>query len=148
MTLDTLIGEKITLVGYTKEFEIVKGGYYGNASCFIIVFKHDSNEYIMKIQEDPSDGYRSCLGEISFVDRKDEDFKNSTYTSLPPAKVIVNFKDTGSLNEWSLTDEFGEKWFTFGTSNVDDYYPSYFYTEPSNYLKSWREAKLGNILDD
>lgn len=73
-----------------------------------------------EVMEDECDGYRSCLGEIKVIrvdaPRKDGDFLGIVNVQ----KVFEN-----DFDGFHLVDESGHIWLTFGTDNVDDYYPCF-----------------------
>lgn len=160
MTLDTLIGKNITLVAYSNALDIEIGNNYYTeyATCTFLKYKFDDKLYILKIIENPEDGYRSSLGVVNTVNETDVDYQKAVFQILPPAKVILKYypdKNISESDDWSrkqnvyeFIDDIETVWFTFGTDNIEDYYPSYFCFHPDINLKAYREAIIGNILDD
>lgn len=148
MEFGDLIGKEVTLVGCTEVFESLNNrsydGYANNA--MIVEFLLDNKTHILKILGDESDGYRSYLGEVDFITNKDEDYKNQQLIYLPPAKVRLISTSSTNIDLYEFKDELNHTWISFGTDNTDDYYPNYFLNISEIDLKSWREAKLGDIL--
>lgn len=76
-----------------------------------------------KVTEDPSDGYRS--GVLSF-----EETSDTVFNQFDPIEVFCLYREKGT---YSGTDDVleirnidtGELILEVGTSNIDDYYPSY-----------------------
>lgn len=71
--------------------------------------------------EDPDDGYRSYLGSIERTDGE------GIFFPQPLARVkVAQFSDDNETG-YSFTDKSGHVWLVFGTDNVDDYYPCFFF---------------------
>lgn len=80
---------------------------------------------------DPNDGYRSYLNGIKRVVAPE----GVTFFQTPLATVTVrkwvDGYGYGERDGFELVDSSGHVWLTIGTSDVDDYYPSYtFYWQP------------------
>ena len=159
MTLDTLIGKKVTLVAYSNDLDIQINRYGSSetASCTFLKYKFNGELHILKICVEPCDVYRNNLGEVKVVDYTDEDYQKAVFTKLPPAKVILehNAKKRNMNDGWTreqdvyeFVDINGTVWFTFGTDNSDDYYPSYICYPNEIDLKKYRDTIIGDILDD
>ncbi len=160
MTLDTLIGKKITLVAYSNEIEFKSKSDYGRwndiVTATFVKFLYKKELHIIKICEDQNDGYRSALGGVEFVDATDEQYKLIKFNKFKPAKVRLvheirrHSEDYSSREDecYEFVDDTGTVWFSFGTSNIDDYYPSFFCGHLEVDTKAYREATIGEILDD
>ena len=80
---------------------------------------------VFKVLEDPSDGYRSCLGVIEYGEES-----RSIFFRRPLGKVKIETYE-GRNSDYSSNDvgyqlvdvEDGHVWLEFGTDNTDDYYP-------------------------
>jgi len=140
MEFDYFLGKEVTLVGYIENITL------SNGSVIIVEFLHNNKTYILKASGNNDDGYRSYIDDISLISNKDVDYKNHTFIHLPPAKVKIIHIDSESYESYGFTDEFKHTWVSFGTNNKDDYYPYYFLNVEDIDLKSWREAKLNDIL--
>lgn len=78
-----------------------------------IVFVLDGVAY--QAMEDPSDGYRSYLGELSVVDA---DGVKNRFAAVP---VLARMRDDDVLEV--LDGGSGDIVLAIGTENADDYYP-------------------------
>lgn len=95
------------LVGKTMSFYGVDNNW----------FKLDRKVY--EAVENEDDGYRSYLGSVEVVDRKDLIFFKRRL-----ARVTVEEYGDGSFYGYVLRDvSDGHVWLRFGTNNSDDYYP-------------------------
>jgi hypothetical protein len=107
-------------------FEAMVGdGKYHPFACL------GNNEFVLSYSryeavEDPSDGYRSCLGAVNRA------FGDDYYSTV--AEVTITYHDEEYKNEYDgtyrrevykLTDRDGHVWLMFGTDNSDDYYPCF-----------------------
>ncbi len=121
MELRDLVG-KHKLSGFSSEIRRTENDYY-NEDFSVVQFR--LNGVIYEAHEDPSDGYRSYLGQIVKTDLTE--MKNT----FPPQKVYAKMKVNDPKNPYD-TDEilefFDQKTdkliLEIGTSNIDDYYPS------------------------
>lgn len=126
--LDSLVGEHV-LDAVDTFTESVKQYGENFEDCELIRFRLDGVAYTAT--EDPSDGYRSCLGTL-FVS-PDEPMRNV----FTPIKVLAKKKDN---EEWQVNDTLqlidmvtGKVVVEVGTDNTDDYYPSFVsYFAPEN----------------
>lgn len=81
-------------------------------------------EHIFEAVEDESDGYRSYLGAIKYVDPQ-----RPIFFEHPLANVVVHEYENepddfyGTSEGFRLVDASGHVWLRVGTDNVDDYYP-------------------------
>lgn len=160
MTLDTLIGKKVTLVAYSDDLNIKvnKYGSYYTVSCTFIKYKFDNKLYILKVTENINDDNRSNLGEVTVVDETDSDYKNAVFQKVPQANVVLIHDDKRRVKHdgweriedvYEFIDDTGVVWFRFGTDNSHDYYLHNFFCYPTDIdLKSYRESILGDILDE
>lgn len=77
-------------------------------------------DHVFEAVEDPSDGYRSYLGSIDYVDPADRPI------FFPDPLDIVTVKAReGNPDEdgFVLVAADGHIWLTVGTDDADDYYP-------------------------
>lgn len=119
MQLDDLIGEHL-LSGVEFGVEERKSDWYddhANSITFIL----DGTAYCAI--EDPSDGYRSSMADIYEVPVA------KVKNTFEPVKVLGCMRTKGS---WGRDDVLelrlastGEVVFEVGTTNTDDYYPSF-----------------------
>jgi hypothetical protein len=120
INLDSLVGEHM-LDAVDMFSERIK--QYGNnfEDCSIIRFRLDGKVYTAT--EDPSDGYRSCMGTL-FVSA-DEPMRNV----FPPICVTARKRENEryQINDTlELVDDVtGKVVLEVGTDNTDDYYPSF-----------------------
>ncbi len=99
------------------------GKFYGVCNEY---FKID--DFVFKVQEDENDGYRSCLGDILAVNKKEQ--KNLIFFKTPIATVRIEATTDSYWNQsfegYNLVDiKDGHVWLKFGTTNYDDYYPCF-----------------------
>jgi hypothetical protein len=120
--LDSLVGEHVldAVDTFSENIKREYGDYYED--CEIIRFRIDGKVYTAT--EDPSDGYRSCMGAL-FVSET-EPMRNV----FPPIRVLAKKKDDdrygGSNDTLQLIDMMtGKTVLEVGTDNSDDYYPSF-----------------------
>lgn len=71
--------------------------------------------------EDPDDGYRSYFRELQVVEMDAEKRENGALATVTIQKSSDTDFDGYILRD--ITDNF--IWLKFGTSNTDDYYPSF-----------------------
>lgn len=98
------------------------GDYFEDCQC--INFVLDGITYTAI--EDPSDGYRSSLGDLLISDEK-------VSNNFEPVEVEVTYREKTEDNDWSTDCEIldftdtknGKKVLEIGTDNTDDYYPSF-----------------------
>ena len=94
-----------------------KGGYC-DEDCETIAFVLDGITYIA--QEDPSDGYRSAMKEITVSSLE---IKNR----FNPQRVLCRMKDESQCESYDVLEiidiETGKVVLSVGTGNNDDYYP-------------------------
>ena len=122
VSFDSLVGERV-LDGVDRLTESVKKSYGDRyEQCEVLRFRLDGITY-MAIQ-DPSDGYRSCLGAF----RIDETEVKNTF---PPARVLVRKLidryaggPEADLLEMTCVAT-GKQILVVGTDHADDYYPSF-----------------------
>lgn len=82
---------------------------------------------VFEVLEDECDGYRSCLGEVKVLNANAERRPGDFLGGVIVEKVYENDFDGYHI----VDDTDGHIWLTFGTDNVDDYYPSFrFYFTP------------------
>ncbi len=114
VALESLVGEHV-LMGVDSE-QIRPDGAYEDATALRFVL--DGLIYV--VTEDPSDGYRSCLGSVEIVEGPP--VKNM----FPPCRVLASMA-TGSSDEvLELRDvTTGKVVLQVGTDNSDNYYPSF-----------------------
>ncbi|MBK7357536.1 hypothetical protein [Propionivibrio sp.] len=91
-------------------------------ACQVMRFRLDGNVYVAV--EDPSDGYRSCMNELTVCE--DATMKNV----FEPVKVIGRHRDKGTYNSIDDVLELidagtGKVVLEVGTENTDDYYPCF-----------------------
>lgn len=121
MELSDLVGEHVLdAVDESNELVNTYGDYFEHAN--VIRFRLDGICYTAT--EDPNDGYRSSMNEIFVSDGKD--MKNV----FPPVHVVGRHRteaEYGGVDDvLELIDvEDGEVILEVGTSNTDDYYPSF-----------------------
>ncbi len=116
------------------KFEIgLEADFYGVDNNY---FKLDDT--VFEAEEDESDGYRSCMRDVSEVD-----VNNLIFFKTPIARVRVedkseaNYSSSDGFDGYQLVDvEDGHVWLVFGTDNYNDYYPSYIF----NYIP--KEPKI------
>ena len=84
---------------------------------------------IFKVLEDPSDGYRSCLGVIEYGEES-----NSIFFRKALARVRIetyegrNVDYSSGDQGYQLVDISDDHiWLEFGTDNTDDYYPMFIF---------------------
>ena len=90
--------------------------------CEVMRFRLDGIVYTAL--EDPSDGYRSCMEDLSIEDQSE--MKNV----FPPIDVVAIYRDKG---DWSEKDDVlelidvktGKTVVSVGTCNFYEYYPSF-----------------------
>lgn len=88
------------------------------------------NYNVYEAVEDPSDGYRSCLGAINRTfDEERHRWDDDAYVTV--TLVTEHHKtEHDSEYQWEvykLTDKDGHVWLIFGTDNIDDYYPGFIF---------------------
>lgn len=115
-----LIGEHLldAVDTVTESFE-TWGGHFEN--CEVINFRLDGKVY--SAAEDPSDGYRSSM---RFLRETDAAMKNV----FPAVRVLARHRTKGSYGDADDVLELvdlvtGKVVLEVGTSNHDDYYPSF-----------------------
>lgn len=108
------------LVGQTVGF----CGVDNNAFC---VVTPDGQRLAFEAIEDESDGYRSMLEEVKSIP-----LDGLIFFSLPIADLTVESLDDvpvpehyGVFSGYQFVDAAGHRWLLVGTSNNDDYYPSF-----------------------
>lgn len=118
VTLESLVGEHL-LTGVDTGKIPNTDDWGGSDECETLTFVLDGEVYTAT--EDPSDGYRSCMGSL---------VNGGVVVSntFAPQKVICSYRDRYSDNEKSEVLEMrdastGEIVLTVGTENTDDYYP-------------------------
>ena len=119
MDLVNFVGEHI-LTGVAKGLIDLPSDMYADAdSCSCLDFILDDN--VFSAVEDPSDGYRSCLGQI-LVDRN-----GCHINKFVPHKVRGAFRSTDRNSDViEFTDVLTNKIvLSIGTDNTNDYYPYY-----------------------
>lgn len=119
MELTDLIGEHV-LSGVDFVNEEVKTWGDNYEPCQVMRFRLDGIVY--QVVEDPSDGYRSSMREISVAELP--------ITNEFEGVRVVGRHDTGDTHDRNdilvLTDVVtGKDVLWAGTSNFDDYYPSF-----------------------
>jgi len=104
---------------------------------------------VYEVREDESDGYRSSLKDVVVVPIANKIFSPRSIAHVcltewrdgnwqphsdlaqacVAARLLQGFRDDtsldGSFEGWALLDPSGYPWLIFGTSNADDYYPSF-----------------------
>ena len=119
--LETLIGERVLTGVDTDVVRVKTYEWREEEPCEVLRFILDGVTY--EAIEDPSDGYRSDMQGCYVTDTP---VKNM----FAPVKVVGRFRTKG---EYSGTDAVlelidaanGKVILEVGTSNVDDYYPSF-----------------------
>lgn len=110
-----------TLQGVSFDDRIVRKDYWGDTKCNHCTFVLDGKTYTAV--EDPSDGYRSSMEHLLVG--------GSECTNMfpVPCYVIARFKERSDYNRCDILELFdiftGECVLEVGTSNTDDYYPSF-----------------------
>lgn len=111
------------LVGLHKlsgvDRETVKGGgYYSDEDCEIFIFRLDRKTYVA--QEDPEDGYRSCMDSIK---TSSDTIKNR----FPSQAVFCKMREKSHGEDNDVLEMYdvqtGKLVLAVGTGNTDDYYP-------------------------
>lgn len=119
MELKDLIGKRV-LTGV--DFEEIAGdedNYYENSS--VCRFCLDGVVYVAA--EDPSDGYRSCMKDITVSENAE--IKNS-FEGVEVLAIYVSKEGYDDADILSLLDTATAKEvLRVGTRNTDDYYPCY-----------------------
>jgi hypothetical protein len=119
MELKALAGEHLfDAVDFSNEQVKIWGDEF--EACQVMRFRLDGNVYVAV--EDPSDGYRSCMNELTVSE--DAAMKNV----FGPVKVIGRHRDTGDCEEPADVLELidagtGKIVLEVGTENTNDYYP-------------------------
>lgn len=119
--LQTLVGERLLSGVDGDTMRLKQYEWREEEPCEVLRFVLDGITY--EAIEDPSDGYRSNMAGCYITDTP---VKNT----FAPVKVIGRWRTKG---EYSGTDEVlelidaanGKVILSVGTSNVDDYYPSF-----------------------
>lgn len=121
MELKDLVGKHILdAVDFTTGKVSTYGDEFEDAQ--LCRFRLDGNIYVAI--EDPSDGYRSYLGELKI------DTENKMFNIFPPISVIGHHRTIGSYGNkddiLELIDETtGKIVLEIGTADIDDYYPGF-----------------------
>jgi hypothetical protein len=91
--------------------------------------KFELNYSIYEAVEDPDDGYRSCLGAINraFKDDGYHDTVARVTVTLVREHHKTDYDSEYAWEVYKLTDKDGHVWLTFGTDNIDDYYPGFIF---------------------
>jgi len=131
VTLQSLAGEHILdAVDRSTEQVLKWGDEY--EQCEVFRFRLDG--LVHSAVEDPSDGYRSCIGSIKV---EDVPMKNV----FDPVRVVGVYRDKYGDYSYHKSDvleliavESGKVVLVVGTSDCDDYYPSF--------VSDWRVENL------
>ncbi len=109
--------------------ELLKAGpvsFYGIDNNTFRV-KADGRLLTFEAKEDENDGYRSMMREVALVANE------GVFSRLPLCRVTAReASGADAFDGYELVDSRGHVWLTLGTSNSDDYYPSFTfnYTPP------------------
>lgn len=118
--LNWFVGKTFDLTGVGSEQVRLTEGYRSDDDATHFSFVLDGKCYTA--MEDPSDGYRSSLRQVAVT-------KGTKITNrFAPVKVTARRGDAGSFESEivELVDVVtGKVVIEFGTSNTDDYYPSF-----------------------
>lgn len=124
--------------------EFVAESEYASDSALVIVLRLDGQCF--RFQEDPDDGYRSCLGTIRLC--SEFEIPPGAFISFAPIVVSLRLR-TEPASEYSRRDEvlYGvdERTslviFEIGTEDLDDYYPSFVHSwTPDGVAPRWMAA--------
>ena len=123
MELKALVGEhQFDAVDFSNEQVKTWGDEF--EACQVMRFRLDGNVYVAV--EDPSDGYRSCMNELTVSE--DATMKNV----FEPVKVIGRHREESTYSSSSTDDvlelidaDSGNVVLEVGTENTDDYYPCF-----------------------
>lgn len=113
-------------------------------------YRFKLDDMIFEALEDPSDGYRSYLGNIVIDEQKSED--RSIFFPAPVAhvKIVVDSTESTDFNGWTLVDTDGHIWLTVGTENSNDYYPWFQFTycpkDPSRYSNTDKIPEVKRLI--
>lgn len=100
-------------------------------------------DVVWEAVEDPSDGYRSCLGCIIVKPESQTIFFKTPISRVrvdyfkgmenPNAKYLYERREVDFYKLVDISD--GHVWLTLGTDNSDDYYPSFHFNYAPKELK-------------
>lgn len=113
MKFEDLVGKRVGFCGVDN-----------NAFC---VELQDGTRLAFEAIEDESDGYRSMLEEVKPVPLEGHIFFGQPISEVTIEDVYreVLPEHYGVFNGYKLVDASGHLWLLLGTSNDDDYYPSF-----------------------
>ena len=145
--LQALVGpHKLSAVGFKDES--CKDGWSGRSTVSSMLFTLDGKTY--QAIEDPDDGYRSSMRELVLTNEEPSD-------KFEPIDVICNYVSEGSYGYKDdmiecVDAKTGVVLLSFGTSSIDDYYPSFeanFYNDRiENSLKPKVDARKEIKVND
>lgn len=135
--IESLVGQRVRLLGWDggAKPDFSKSGHdvllalldsddlSGLEPDGVLGLHYAGEDHFFGIYTDPTDGYRSNLGDVVPCDRPDE-----CVMSLEGLEVyvVLSSEDTPREEKWAFTDLDGHVWFSFGTRSLDDWYPSAF----------------------
>lgn len=119
MKIEDLVGEhELTGVDFDSLPPCLDDYRYDSAN--VMYFALDGLTYAAA--EDPSDGYRSSMQDLTVSER-------AIMNVFSPVKVLGVYRPKGSYGSDDILEMIdcvtGKVVLRFGTSNTDDYYPSY-----------------------
>ena len=142
--LEALVGLRV--LDGRGEFIGEKRDYYSDRAPTVFVLRLDGVLYWF--QEDPDDGYRSSLNYVRTAEIGD--LPPGSFVEFPPMTVNVGIQTRPPAGDYSTRDyrlygvneATGLVVFEVGTTNLDDYYPSFTARwDPNGYEPYWLPAE-------
>lgn len=116
--LEDLVGRHI-LTGYGRDRAPADEDDYYNEDVNVFYFTLDSITYVAR--EDPEDGYRSCMRDLTITDNLP-----TSYIRIPPATVDCKMGIDDERELLFMRDIISDLTVCIvGTDEVDDYYPCF-----------------------
>ena len=133
-TQKILTPEPLKSVNFDRFIGLNASLYFSLYSC-----KFQLGDVLFEVIEDESDAYRSAMKEIRIISQNQERIAGNYLGSVTIQKV-----NDGYYDGYQLIDNLDKHiWLKFGTSNIDDYYPSFhFYFSPKPSLETEIKAKI------
>ena len=111
-----------------KELEGKQFDLYGVDNNSVCLGQGDE-KWTYEVLEDENDGYRSSMGEMDMTPGAVGVFNDRPIATVTLSADPMHSTDWGRVDDtWSLRDEGGHVWLTFGTCDTDDYYPYFVFS--------------------